>query len=161
MAKLEIEYKFLIRKPAGLDRLERKELTQTYLVCKNGTARVRMVQNGDEKRYYFTHKKRISFVSCKENEWEITEMDYRLMLIKADPKRKTIHKTRYYYPYEGLLFEIDEYPFWQHQCVMEVELEQEGQSVQLPPDIEVIRDVTAEKQYKNFALARQVPEEEI
>ena len=73
--------------------------------------------------------------------------------------RSPVEKRRYYYPYAGLTFEIDVYLFWKRQCVMEVELEREDQAVSFPPDIEIIREVTGDKAYKNFALAAKVPEE--
>ena len=42
---------------------------------------------------------------------------------------------------------------------MEVEMESENEVVSLPPDIEIIREVTYQKEYKNFALAKSVPQE--
>ena len=42
---------------------------------------------------------------------------------------------------------------------MELELQSEDQQILLPPDITVVRDVTAEKAYTNASIARAVPKE--
>ncbi len=159
MANLEIERKYIIRKPLILETLERADMVQTYLTSDVGTRRVRSVQKGSVKKYYFTEKIRRTARTCIENERQIDEKEYELLLLQADPTRNPICKTRYYYPHAGLTFEIDVYPFWQKQCVMEVELQQEEQEISFPPDIEIIKEVTSDRAYKNFALAKTVPEE--
>lgn len=159
MTQLEIERKFIIRKPLVLHRLEHAAMEQTYLVSEKGTRRVRSVEKNDEKQFYFTHKIRRSPLTAEETERKIDKKEYDALLLEADPTRHTIVKTRYYYPYGELLFEIDVYPFWQHQCVMEVELKCEDSKVEFPPDIEILCEVTSDKAYKNVSLAQSVPEE--
>lgn len=159
MANLEIERKFIIRKPLILKDLERADMVQTYLTSGVGTRRVRAVQNGDVKKYYFTEKMRRNDLTCIENEREIDENEYKTLLSEADPARNPILKSRYYYPFACHVFEIDVYPFWQKQCVMEVELADEMQAVSFPPDIEIIKEVTEDRTYKNAALAQRVPQE--
>ena len=159
MADLEIERKFIIRKPLNLDGFERVDMVQTYLISDVGTRRIRMTKCNSVKKYYFTQKLRQTHLVCIEEEREIDENEYNLLLLQADTTRNPIEKSRYYYHYEGHVFEIDVYPFWQRQCVMEVELGDEGETVCFPPDIEIIKEVTSEPSYKNFALARSVPKE--
>lgn len=159
MANLEIERKFIIRKPLILKELEYVDMVQTYLQSDCGTCRVRQVQKDGVKKYYFTQKIRQNDTTCIENERQIQEKEYVQLLKEADTTRFPVEKRRYYYRYAGLIFEIDVYPFWQRQCVMEVELESEGQEVSFPSDIEIVREVTGERAYKNFALAAKVPEE--
>ena len=159
MTQIEIERKFIIKKPAFLKNLDRVVIKQTYLLSNEGTRRVRSWEQGDVKKYYFTSKKRISALSCEETECEIGQKEYEFLLLQKDPHRKTIEKIRYFYPVGELVFEIDEYPFWQRQCVMEIELSGEEQEFSIPMDIEVICEVTEDKSYKNFALAKRVPEE--
>lgn len=159
MTKPEIERKFLIRIPAFLDRLTGVRIAQTYLLSETGTSRVRLWEQDGVKKYIFTHKERVDALTALETEREITEEEYQTLLSQRDPQRNTVYKTRYLYPCNGLLFEIDVYPFWQSQCVMEVELENAAQSVEFPPDITVLQEVTADVRYKNARLARCVPEE--
>ena len=61
--------------------------------------------------------------------------------------------------YGGKEFEIDVYPFWLDKAVMEIELTDEEEPVALPPEIEIIRDVTADRRYTNASLARAIPED--
>lgn len=159
MQNVETERKFIIRKPLALSGLEYADMVQTYLVSERGTRRVRAVQTGNVKKYYFTEKIRQSALSALETEHEIDEKTYLSLLKEADMERSPIQKRRYFYPFEKWVFEIDIYPFWQNQCVMEVEMRGEDEVVSLPPDIEIIREVTYQKEYKNFALAKSVPQE--
>ena len=54
---------------------------------------------------------------------------------------------------------IDVYPFWQRQAVLEVELPSEDTPLLLPTYIEVIREVSGDRRYKNVSLAREIPAE--
>ena len=96
-----------------------------------------------------------------EDEAEISPEEYRRYLTEADPGRRTVEKTRYRIPFEGHMLEIDVYPFWSDRAILEVELEAETEHAALPDYISVIRDVTADPAYKNWALARHIPMEEI
>ena len=62
-------------------------------------------------------------------------------------------------PYDGKDFEIDVYPFWQDKAVMEIELTDEMETVMLPPEIEIIKEVTGDRRYTNAALAKAIPED--
>ena len=159
----EIERKYLIAFP-DLARINeysgvtRSEIAQTYLKTDNGmTSRVRMRRSADIIKYIFTEKKRINDVKCIENEREVSAEEYRELLKLADPERKTVYKTRYCLPYEGRVVEIDIYPFWNDRAIAEVELEDETEAVRLPAFINVIREVTSEKAYKNYSLAKEIP----
>jgi CYTH domain-containing protein len=50
-------------------------------------------------------------------------------------------------------FEIDVYPFWQDQAVVEIELSQPDTPVEFPDFLELIREVTDDPSYRNRALA--------
>lgn len=157
----EIERKFIIKIPDGIKGLPYKDIEQTYLVSDSGTRRVRCMKSGNVKECYFTEKHRQTDLACEEKERRISETEYREYLRLADPARKTVYKTRYYYKFEGQMFEIDVYPFWQKQCVMEIELPTEDTPVLFPPDIIIIKEVTSDPSYKNAALAKAVPAESI
>lgn len=161
----EIERKFLIEYP-DIEILEnypnssKSEIAQTYLKTDDGfTSRVRMRTTDGESRYYFTEKKRINDVKCIENEREIEREEYETLLKLADPERRTIYKTRYCLPYGNRVAEIDIYPFWNDRAIAEVEMENESEEVRLPEFIKIIREVTAEKAYKNAAIAKEIPKE--
>ncbi len=156
----EIERKFLIEYP-DTERLEnypdstKSEIAQTYLKTDDGmTSRVRKRTTGGSTKYIFTEKKRITDVKCIENEREIDREEYEDLLKLADPERITIYKTRYCLPYADRIVEIDIYPFWTDRAIAEVEIEDENERVELPDFIKVIREVTAEKAYKNYSIAK-------
>jgi CYTH domain-containing protein len=162
---VECERKFLITRPDEhlLDKMkaEASEITQTYLLStKERTARVRRRIYADKTVYTHTEKRRLSAASAIEEEREITEAEYAALTAKADPACRVIQKTRYTLPYEGHLLEIDVYPFWSRQAVLEIELASEAEEFKIPREIKILREVTEEGAYKNAALAKHIPEEE-
>ena len=50
--------------------------------------------------------------------------------------------------------EIDVYPFWNDKAIAEIELSDENASVEFPPKIKVIKEVTEDEAYKNASLAK-------
>ena len=96
-----------------------------------------------------------------EVEREIGQSEYERLLLKADPERKPIEKDRYCLRSGDYLFEIDVYPFWNEQAILEIELTDESQSFPWPEGIVCIREVTEDRRYTNSALARRIPEEEL
>ena len=161
----EIERKFLIKYPdteilENYPDVRKSEIAQTYLKTDDGfTSRVRKRTTNGVTKYIFTEKKRITDVKCIENERELSVEEYEELLKLADPERKTVYKTRYCLPFNGRVVEVDIYPFWNDRAVAEVEMENEEETVFLPEFITVIRDVTAEKAYKNASIAQKIPED--
>ncbi len=160
----EIERKFLIRRPeeAWLEKsAQGSDIIQTYLKTEaNGHSdRVRRREGKNGVVYTHTVKRRVSDLRREEQEREISEAEYRTLLQRADPERRTIRKRRYVLPYDGKDFEIDVYPFWQDKAVMEIELTDEMETVMLPPEIEIIKEVTGDRRYTNAALAKAIPED--
>ena len=158
----EIERKFLIGYPDLniLERYPKSDIAQTYLKTNDGmTSRVRKRTSNGDTKYIFTEKKRVTDVTCIENERELSADEYEELLKLADPERRTVYKTRYCVPFGGREVEVDIYPFWNDRAIAEVELESEDEAVSLPDFIKVIRDVTAEKRYKNAAIAKKIPDD--
>ncbi len=161
-APIECERKLLIRYPDTEKLLllgaSKSEIIQTYLMADPGTtARVRKRTTDGNTKYYHTVKRRITPLSAIEEEREIEHGEYEALLKTADPARNVIQKTRYALPFEGHLLEIDVYPFWKAQAVLECELAREDEEFTLPSFISVLRDVTEDVSYKNVSLAKQIP----
>ena len=57
--------------------------------------------------------------------------------------------------------EIDIYSFWDDRATLEIELEREDQAPKLPEWLEIVRELTGERDYKNRYLAESVPMEDI
>ena len=56
-------------------------------------------------------------------------------------------------------FEIDVYPDWKKQAILEVELNDEEEKVEIPDLFEVIQEVTDDRNYKNYEMAKEMPKE--
>ena len=123
------------------------------------TERVRRREYSDRVIYTHTKKRRVSDMSHEEYEDEITAEEYGALLTRKCADTATLYKTRYLLTYMGQTFELDVYTFWQNIAVMELEVGKESDTVTLPPDIDVIREVTGERRFTNAALSRSVPDE--
>ena len=162
---LEMERKFLIEYP-DISWLERQpncrkvDITQTYLLSNPGEE-VRVRQRGYDGNYtyYETRKKPIDGLKRVELERKLTRKEYLKRLVKADPNKRTIRKTRYCLMYQGQYFEIDVYSFWSDRAVVEIELSDEHAPVTLPPELKIIREVTDDPAYRNAAMAQILPQE--
>ena len=64
-----------------------------------------------------------------------------------------IRKERYCLTYDNQYLEIDVYPFWKNQAILEAEVNDEEVRIRLPEEIRVIREVTGDPAYKNASLA--------
>ena len=165
MAGFETERKLVIEKPetetlSVLPDFSVSRITQTYLIAeKSVTHRVRRREMDGVAVYTECKKRRLSPATCIEDEREITEENYAELLRLSDPLSKTIEKTRITFRHGGRLFEVDVYPEWERSCIMEVELPSEDAPVDFPPFIRIIKEVTGDKRYSNFGMARTFPEE--
>lgn len=157
----EIERKYLIAMPDP-DFLEQNavpsRIEQTYLLHSDPGVTARVRKRGREGAWTYTHtqKIRISDLRRIEDEQEIDEARYRELLRQADPERNVISKTRWVLPWRGEEFEIDIFPFWDDRALMEIELREEGQAVELPPQIRVLREVTGDRRYTNSSLSKKI-----
>lgn len=158
-APFEIERKFLIEYPdtALLDaapNCEKVEIIQTYLKSGDGEE-VRIRQRGSNGHYiYFkTIKKMITPIKRIEVEKRLSQDEYLALLMEADTDKRQIRKTRYCLTYEGQYFEIDIYPFWSKQAIVEIELGDESAEIYFPKLLHVIKEVTDDEYYKNASLA--------
>lgn len=157
----EIERKFLIEYP-DLEKLEklpncqRVEIIQTYLTAPEGEeSRVR--QRGADGNYIYiqTTKKKVTDLKRVEVERRLTKDEYLRLLMDADPDCRPIRKTRYCLTYDNQYFEIDVYPFWDDQAIVEIELNDENDEIRFPADIKVIKEVTEDDSFKNASLAKR------
>lgn len=156
----EMERKFLIEYP-DLEWLDsnplcRKiDIEQAYLKSEGGEE-IRIRRRGENGHYiyYETHKRALDGMKRLSTETTLSKSEYRRLMKNADPERRTIHKKRYCLTYDNQYFEIDIYPFWKDQAILEIELRDEDEEIRFPEQVRVIREVTGEPEYKNAALAK-------
>ncbi len=162
---LEIERKFLIYYP-NLKELEnmpnctKVDITQTYLKSTDDTERrIRARGIDGNYLYYLTEKRKISNLKRIETERKLTQDEYLKLLLNADNKLHTIHKTRYCLCENNQYFEIDIYPEWQNQAIMEIELNSEDENIKVPEFIKIFKELTEDNNYKNYEMAKEMPKE--
>ena len=163
---VEIERKFIIEAPTAQELTElpghtESKIRQIYLDSEIGeTRRIRRREYPDRTVYYETKKIRIDGMSAKEIEREICEEEF--FELERCIKRGTVpvNKVRHTFPYCGHIFEIDVYPEWQRSCIMEVELKSRLETVEFPPFIKIIREVTGAKAYSNAQMSKSFPSED-
>ena len=163
----EVERKFLINYPdisylENLPNCQKIDIAQTYLLSASGKERrVRARGQNGHYIYYLTEKEPVSNGKRIEIERRLTQEEYIKYSMEADPNLHTIRKTRYCLSYNSTYFEIDIYPNWNKQAIVEVELQDENDVINFPEFIEVRREVTGEEAYSNYEIAKAMPNEEV
>ncbi len=161
----EIERKFLIYYP-NIKELENKpkctkvDITQTYLKSEDGVERrVRARGIDGDYSYYLTEKKKVTGIKRIETERKLSQDEYLRLLMEADNRLHTIHKERYCLSENNQYFEIDVYPEWDNQAIMEIELSSEDEEIKTPDSIKIIKEVTDDDTYKNYSMAKEMPKQ--
>ena len=161
-APMEIERKYLIARPdpALLDQMpgcEQADIIQTYLKSGDPSEerRIRRRKSNGSYVYFMTRKRKTSGDRRVEIEERLSQEEYdELLMTEADPDYRPIRKKRYSLNANGLNYEIDLYPGWEDQAIMEIELYNEDQKVVFPEGIQVIREVTDDPAFSNRELAK-------
>lgn len=154
---IETERKFLVKRPTAKLIQEhncvKSNIVQTYLKRSNPEVERRIRQRGidGEFSYYYTVKKKLSDCSRDEVERKISQKEYITLLVEGVA---TVRKDRYCFFYKNQYFELDIYPDWKDEAILEIELTEEGQEVELPDWITVIKEVTGDDSYSNANLAK-------
>jgi len=162
---LEIEKKYIIEYPdvdflKTVPKCSYSEIEQIYLLSEDDVSE-RIRKRGRDGRYKFYHtiKRCISAYVREEDEREISELEYKELKKRANPRLNIIYKTRYVIPYKGHVMEIDVFPFWDRQAYLEVELADSTVCPAVPSYIKCMCDVTCNPEYTNRALAENIPEQ--
>lgn len=159
----EIERKFLIKRPTKelLDSLamcSKSDIVNTYLKGTNNGAERRLRQRGinGDYSFFYTEKRDIegSTVMRQEVEYSIKQKEYLKLLMQADTSLRQVSKSRYCHVYNDQYFEIDIYDFDEEYAILELEIGKENQKIDFPPYLEIIKEVTDDKRYRNRILAK-------
>lgn len=160
---LEIERKFLIKKPdlsllESLPNCQKVDIIQTYLNS-NDDEEIRIRQRGEVGSYIYTKtiKKHIKTATRQETEKRITQKEYLTLLNNADINLHQIKKTRYCLMHNNRYYEIDIYPFSKENAICEIELMNANENFTLPSFIRLVKEVTNDKRYSNYSLAKKIP----
>lgn len=130
------------------------DMMQTYLRETNPQIerRIRQQKNGSEYLYFYTEKHTMPDDTKWETEKPISQKEYIQYLMEGDTGLHAVHKTKYRFTFAGQRFELDVYPFCEDKAILFRYAEKdEGE---LPPEIDVLREVTGNPEYKNKQLAK-------
>lgn len=159
-APLEIERRYLIEYP-DLEELRKmpgyrvRHISQTYLHSKGDFigGRIRRVVEGGVTTYIYTYKERISDMTRREYEREISADEYCELLEHKKRHTIIIEKDRHIFEYAGLTYELDVYDFWDDKASLECEIDSEDVEIPIPPCVKLIKEVTGDRRYNNSRLA--------
>lgn len=165
---LEIERKYLVKIP-DMETIKKQkdykiaEMTQMYLDDNGQYAGIRIRKSlcSGKISCKKTIKRDITPLKRIEIESDITLQEYEALSKYCDPGYKPIHKWRHSFSYKNQTIELDIYDFWKDRATVEVEMASESQEVELPDFIEVIKEVTEDRRYRNRSLAKKVICEEV
>lgn len=167
---LEIERKFLIKAPLSLkqmrlvwlDATDVDHINQFYLNSEKGiTRRLRTLRNfgSDKCKYIYTVKKNIAPGINEENEKEISGDEFEELARRSnvDYAKSPLFKTRYTFDYNDQMFELDVFEEeLEGLIVLEIELDHMDDEIELPSFLNVIKEVTLDKAFRNSKLAKSV-----
>lgn len=158
---LEIERKFLLnsapdfKSDKNLAHAQEITIEQIYLISpkKNEEIRIRKRSQGNSHIYYRTVKIPIASGERQEKEETISAREYLDLQTLRDPKKKTIKKRRYCFIHKSQYFELDVIEEPKKICLLEIELTERNDRVEIPPFLNIAKEVTDDKGYSNFYIA--------
>lgn len=160
---LEIERKWLLAEAPSAEWLEShgavpKRIEQVYLSAaggEEGGRRIRRIESAAGLRHVETRKRSLGGFTREEVERDVGADEYARLLHDAEPTRQPIRKTRWVFPFAGHALELDVFESPAGVVLLEVELGAEDEPVELPADLPVVREVTDDRAYLNWNLAKR------
>lgn len=162
---IEAERRFLVSwdqatAPQGVHVVE-AEIEQRYLLTRDHCIpRVRAWESRGHRIYTHTTKIRRPDGSSIEKERRISPREYLEFLSQADPERAPVRKKRAYFVWEGQYIELDTYQDAPLQ-VLEIEVPHMHSDVVLPPFLTAHKEITSNRAYSNYALAKWLANPEV
>lgn len=160
---VEIERKYLLRRAPDFtlpefSTAQRIEIEQSYLRSSDPSESVRIRRRSQHGHatYYLTRKTSLGAGIRQETEQRISASEYLALMAQRDPARQPVRKDRWCFLWRGQYLELDiiHEPASRACVLLEIELTEQNDRVEIPPFLEVERDVTEEPAYANQELAR-------
>ena len=129
-------------------------IEQYYLTSPKGIERRirKRVRNGNEL-YSYSEAKYLSTNERIKSDRVLSSRQYFDYNSEIDPNLKPIHKDRFSFIKNDLFYKLDVFDFDRSKGLLSVQVG-EGQNVNLPEYIKVIKEVTNDTNYKNYYLAQ-------
>jgi CYTH domain-containing protein/thymidylate kinase len=150
------ERKYIVKLVGELPETIDSDIVQTYLVSEPGSEvrlRRRSWKNGKVVNIHTTQKRTANNEQI-ETERQVENSLYESLLGQADPYRQTIRKRRQSFIWRGQYFELDTYsgPL-DGLVILETKGIADQEDVNFPPFLQVVCEVTGNKDYYNYTLA--------
>lgn len=155
---IEDERKYIVEVTGDFpDDCIESEITQTYLKgYPDAEERLRIRSWGRKQVFVHTTKKKTAENEELVTERQINQHLYEMMLPLADPERRTIHKMRHSFIWKGQYFEVDTFmDSLEGLTILETKGITKDEPLKLPPFLKIVRDITGNKDYYNYNLARK------
>ena len=159
---LEIEKKYLLAATPPLTNLrpvQTVDIEQMYILTPEGQEmRIRKRSQNGSALYYLTNKKTLRAGVRVETEKKISSLDYLRLSQQRDQSTGIIKKHRHCFIYNAQYFELDTFiepQNWAGLALLEIELTEENDQVTLPPGIQIVREVTGDKNFSNHSIAKR------
>ncbi|MGI6232042.1 MAG: AAA family ATPase [Prevotella sp.] len=152
---IEEERKYIVEVTGEVPGAIESDIVQTYLVAEPG-CEVRLRRRKWQGKCVNVHttKKRIGTNEQIETERQVNNNLYDSMLQQADPYRQAIHKRRQSFIWKGQYFELDTYlDQLEGLVILETKGVAQTESVNFPPFIRVVKDITGDMRFLNYNLA--------
>ena len=149
------ERKYIVELKGEPENVVSSDIVQTYLVADPGVeTRLRQRSWNGQNVYVLTTRRRNTNNEQIETERQITKNLYDSLLQQADPYRRTIHKHRMSFIWKGQYFELDKFiKPTNGLMILETKGVADNETVNFPPFIKVLKDITGQTNYYNYNIA--------
>ncbi|MCR5394981.1 MAG: AAA family ATPase [Bacteroidales bacterium] len=152
---IEVERKYIVEVTAPLPDCTESDILQTYLTGEPG-CEIRLRRRSTNGNIVNIHTTRKSISPTEElvTERQVSNALYESLLQQADPYRRTLHKRRNSFIYQGQFFELDSYlDDLSGLVILETKGIASHADLKLPPFLRIVRDITGDVSYYNPTLA--------
>lgn len=150
------ERKYIVKIVGDMPSTIDSDIKQTYLVADpDSEVRLRRRHWANGKRVnVHTMKRKINGEEQVETERQVSNALYESLMSQADPYRRSITKKRRSFIWKGQYFELDTYlDQLEGLVILETKGIMNGEDVNFPPFIQVVEDITGNRDYYNYNLA--------
>ena len=155
--KKEIERRFLVKNWVRPNDMVSINIIQHYLKSDDGVVRRIRDRHQSDSLYYLTTKEVATGIARTEHETLVSYERYLDLLNELDSNKRPIHKERKYFIWKNRQYELDVFGYPHNgMVILEAEMDDPAEPVEIPPYIEVEKEVTNDSSYSNWHLAARV-----
>ncbi|XP_064392263.1 TRPL translocation defect protein 14-like isoform X2 [Halichondria panicea] len=156
--------KFLVKSlpdSSLFSKVEDFDVTHDYLLTSNPQLQARVRKRGQNGYFTFTHTERRTMDGKRvEQIMQLSDREYRALLNQRDPTHHPIHKKRKCFLWKGHYFQLDVFlepcsQRCQDMLMLETYTTKQGDELELPDFLEIVKEVTSDPHYSMYYLSAQ------